>query len=313
MKNLKLDFTIDYMTRENIPVASIREEMKKNKNKNYYLSEIAKYYYRKKYDKDILEVLNLKFEIPKCPITGECVSYKLGGSIIFGVYSSSCSYQQISDHIAKNNKDFQAFVEKMKNERKGSGNPMYGKTPWNLGISVEDERIKKIADLRRGLKASEETRKKQSKSALKRTVHGHTGKKHSEESKQIMREKTIARFKKGLFPQTNSLPHKEVKKLMEEIFGVGNFEEEYDKLRPFVFDFMIPGFLIEVQGDYFHCNPKTRHAIPKNKMQIKNVERDKRKKKFVSSLENFKLVEIWEYDIVNNLEEVKICLQNLKK
>jgi hypothetical protein len=129
-----------------------------------------------------------------------------------------------------------------------------------------------------------------------------------------MREKTIARFKRGEFPQTNSFPHRETRKILEEIFGeVGkDFKEEFG-YGGFVFDFKVGNYLIEVQGDYFHCNPETRHTIPKNKMQINNLERDKRKHKFVSDQGEYKLVEVWENDVVNNIEKIKICLSNLKK
>ena len=66
-----------------------------------------------------------------------------------------------------------------------------------------------------GKKPSKRTRKKQSESAKKRSVHGHSGIKHSEESKQKMREKTINRLKNGDFPQTNSLPHRIVRSMLE--------------------------------------------------------------------------------------------------
>lgn len=129
-----------------------------------------------------------------------------------------------------------------------------------------------------------------------------------------MREKTIERFKNGCFPQTNSLPHKKVRDLMEKIFGKidNDFYEEFP-YHGFVFDFMFPGYLIEVQGDYFHCNPNTRHAIPKNDMQINNMKRDKGKRSCVKKHKEYKLIEFWENDIINNIKSIEKCLQSLKK
>jgi hypothetical protein len=222
---------------------------------------------------------------------------------------------QINKHVCENNDNYKAHIERMKVDRKGFGNPMYGATPWNIGLTKDtDERIKKISDNMIGNVFTEDILKKMSDSAKKREVHGHTGFKHSEESKQIMREKTIARFKLGNFPQTNSLPHIKTREILEEIIGEidKDFEEEFE-YGGYVFDFKVGKNLIEVQGDYFHCNPKTRHAIPKNKMQENNVERDKRKKSLVLKEQEYSLIELWEYDIINNIETIKECIQNLKK
>jgi len=311
MEKLKIDFKIDVISEEEIPVIEIRKELKKKKDKNYYLSEIADYYYQQKYGKNIMQVLSKTYEIPRCPITGDLVSYKLAGSLLFGKYSSTCSMFDMAKYIAENNENYKAHIERMKVERKGEGNPMYGETAWNDGLTKEtDERVKQISEKRKGIKFSDETLVKMSESAKIREVHGHTGHKHSEESKQIMREKTIARYKAGAFPQTNSLPHRETRRLLEELKIDFNEEFEYGG---FVFDFKVGEKLIEVQGDYFHCNPNTRHAVPKNKMQENNLKRDKRKHKFVEESEEYELIEIWEYDIVNKINKVKLCLNNLKK
>jgi hypothetical protein len=315
MENLKINFKIDVISKEDIPIEELKKELKKKKNKSYYFSEIADYYYKKKYMKNILEVLKDYYEIPRCPVTGELVRYKLAGSILFGKYSSGCDASKMTKHISENNNNFKNFVEKMKIERRGKGNPMYGVTAWNAGLTKENNEIlKKISENMMGNEFSDETLNKMSESAKIRKIHGHTGHKHSEKSKQIMREKTIARFKRGEFPQTNSLPHRETKKLLEEIYGeVGNDLKEEFGYGGFVFDFKIGKFLIEVQGDYFHCNPETRHAIPKSDMQKNNLDRDNRKRKFVKDSGEYELIELWENDIINNVEKVKICLSNLRK
>jgi hypothetical protein len=315
MEKIKINFRKDVVSGEGVPVNDLRKELKEKKNKNYYLSEIADYYYQNKYDKNILEILKDYYEIPRCPVTGDLVSYKLTGSILFGKYSSSCDVSDMTKHIAENNNSYKTHVERMKIDRKGEGNPMYGATAWNDGLTKEtDNRVKKISEDRKGIEFSDETLKKMSKSAKVREIHGHTGHKHSEESKQIMREKTIARFKSGSFPQTNSLPHRETRKVLEEIFGEveKDFQEEFG-YGGFVFDFKVGKYLIEVQGDYFHCNPETRHAIPKSDMQRNNLKRDERKRNFVEESGEYELIEVWENDIVNNIEKIKICLNNLKK
>lgn len=201
MEKLKIDFRRDVVSGEDIPVSELRAELKQKKNKNYYLSEIADYYYQKKYDKNILEVLKGYYEIPRCPVTGNLVSYKLAGSILFGKYSSDCDVSDMTKYIAENNENYKAHVERMKVERKGDGNPMYGVTAWNDGLTKKtDDRIKKISENRKGIEFSDETLTRMSESAKVRKIHGHTGYKHSEETKRILREKTIARFKKRQVP-----------------------------------------------------------------------------------------------------------------
>lgn len=315
MKSIKVDFRVDIITKEEIPVSEIRRILKDKKNRNYYLSEISDYYYRDKYNRGILDVLSDFYDIPKCPVTGGVVSCKLQGSIFLGKYSSECNSYDMTKHIAENSEGYKSHVKRMKIERKGEGNPMHGKKAWNDGLTKHsDSRVMKISKSRKGIDFSDETLQKMSDSAKVREVHGHTGCKHSEKSKQIMREKTIARFKRGEFPQTNTLPHREVKRVLCDLFGGDKsfFSEEFS-YGGFSYDFKVGKTLIEVQGDYFHCNPETRHAIPKNKMQVNNLERDKRKRNFVEKNGEYEFLEVWENDIINNIEKVIICLSNLKK
>lgn len=315
MNNLKIDFTKDYITGDKIPLNEFRNKLKeetKNKNKNFYLSEIADFYYKKKYNKNILQILNDFFDIPKCPIKNDVVSYKLCGNIIFGKYSSNCSYEEISQHIAKNNENFKKSVEKTKIERIGNGNPMFGKTPWNKGLDINSsESLKRAGENRKGRKHSVSSKNKQSESAKNRKIHGHTGMKHSEESKQKMREKTISRFKNGLFPKTKSVPHNIFKSILDE--QKINYEEEFGYGK-YSFDFILFDYnlLIEIQGDYFHCNPNTRHKEAKSSVQIKNVNRDVRKKNFILNENKYNFEEIWEFDLINNKEKIEKWIKDLK-
>lgn len=64
------------------------------------------------------------------------------------------------------------------------------------------------------------------------------------------------------------------------------------------FDFYIPikKIMIEVDGDYYHCNPNTIHRIPKYPMQKKNIINDKRKNTWCMN-HNIELLRYWEKDI----------------
>lgn len=85
-----------------------------------------------------------------------------------------------------------------------------------------------------------------------------------------------------------------------------NIKYLYNKpLGPYTPDFQICNtkIIIEVQGDYFHCNPYVYKNGPKDEIQIKHVLRDYYKKcYFLSS--GYTILEIWEKDINENPEEV---------
>ena len=200
----------------------------------------------------------------------------------------------------------------MKIDRKGEGNPMFEKEAWNKGLTKDnDERVKMISENRKGIKFSDETLQKMSESAKVRDVHGHTGCFHSEETKQILREITIARYKNGIYSHHVSQPHLKVREIIENI-GFKDWEEEFS-LHGFSFDFRIGKTLIEVQGDFFHANPETRYSAATHDVQIKNVERDERKRDSIESDPVFNLVEIWESQINDDLKLIKEKLECLKK
>lgn len=80
------------------------------------------------------------------------------------------------------------------------------------------------------------------------------------------------------------------------------------------YDFYLPKYniIIEVDGDFWHCNPNTIHNEPKYDSQKKNIERDKVKNEWASQ-NNYKLLRFWENDINNNIKQVKqILLENIK-
>lgn len=65
--------------------------------------------------------------------------------------------------------------------------------------------------------------------------------------------------------------------------------------------------LIEVQGNYWHCNPKFFPNGPIDERQKNKLERDKVKKEIADTLE-YNLLYIWEDDIYNNPQHVKQLL-----
>jgi len=209
-----------------------------------------------------------------------------------------------------------AWSEKAKTERKGSGNPMFGKSAWNKGLDATDPRVAKLADGRKGVKSSEQSRNKMSISANEFLAtgkkRGMSGKKHSKESREKMSKGILAAIKRGVFHQLKSKPHLKMQILLDK-FNICYEEEKL--LSYWSFDFFLTDFniYIEVDGDYFHSNPNTRWPNgPKTKTQIKNAARDKKKNKYCEK-NNLRLIRFWEDDIMNHEEKVIKIICDLKK
>jgi very-short-patch-repair endonuclease len=199
------------------------------------------------------------------------------------------------------------FVEKMKIERKGSGNPMYGKKAWNIGLTKEtNESVKRISEKITGIKRSEETIQK---NRVAKKGKGHTGKKHSQETIDLIRKKTLEQIKNGVFSQLRSKPFLAMKQFLEEL-NIKFVEEQESGY--FSFDFYLPEYniYIEVDGDYFHSNPLFYPNGPISKTQKNNWERDKRKNNYVKE-NTLILYRFWENDIIKNIETVKEKLKGI--
>lgn len=204
----------------------------------------------------------------------------------------------------------QQWSKNAKISRLGKNNPMYGKTPWNKGETKDtNESVKRISQKMTNRMVTEKTRHKQSISAKNRTIHGHTGHTHSEDTKEKLRQNTLKMIKEGRFKQTKTKPHKEMSKILDDL-GI-DYTEEYI-VESWSFDFYIPIYdiYIEVDGDYFHSNPRKYPNGPQTKTQKINAYRDKKKNEFCHN-KGLKLYRFWEYDVLNNREKVLCDLKKL--
>jgi len=78
-----------------------------------------------------------------------------------------------------------------------------------------------------------------------------------------------------------------------------------------MFDYYIEdsNILVEVDGDFHHCNPNSKHHTPIYPIQIKTVSNDIRKNKIAND-NNIKLLRFWESDINNSPEDIIKRLKN---
>ena len=135
---------------------------------------------------------------------------------------------------------------------------------------------------------SEETRKKMSETALKKWDDGNIGEKKHYTSKL---EKTFA----------NIL----------ELMGIEYERFFYVKEIKAFYDFYLPKYntIIEVDGDFWHCNPD-KFPIPKYITQQTNLERDKIKNQWATD-NGYNIIRFWENDINNNINFIKESLNNI--
>jgi len=129
--------------------------------------------------------------------------------------------------------------------------------------------------------------------------------KRSEESRKRMSIATTKKHADGVYSHTNTKPQKIINETLDSLnikyineylikyYAVDNYLKEYD-------------LMIEVMGDYFHANPiKYKDMSVLNKIQIKDVNRDKRKNTYIKKYHNIDVLYLWEGDINNNLELCK--------
>jgi hypothetical protein len=138
------------------------------------------------------------------------------------------------------------------------------------------------------------------------------GRKHSDETKEKMSLSAIKNILLNNNFHTSLLENKF--KLMLDSLNIKYIHSYFVSDIKKVYDFYIPDYsiFIEVDGNFYHCNPKFYNS-PVCRTQEINIENDKLKNQWASD-NGYKLLRFWEDDINNNLSKVKnILLESLKK
>lgn len=169
----------------------------------------------------------------------------------------------------------------------------------NYGIKIGDniERADKISLANLGVKKSEPHKEKLKETAQIRWAD------INEREKQRFRR--LDYFKNRQFNKKTIL-EAYFESLLTKL-GV-EFETQHP-VNGYLFDIYIENknLLIEVDGDWYHCNPKI-HPEAKSVIQKQVVSNDIRKNK-VASDNNFKLLRFWESDINNDVDSVILRLK----
>lgn len=234
--------------------------------------------------------------------------------------------EEIKRKISKANKG-RKFSKEHK-EKIGKANK--GKKPWNKGIPRSNEIKKKISETSKGRKCwckdkhhSEKAKKKMSEShkgkklpeetrkklreANKGEKNPNYGKHFSKEAKRKMSEKALFRIQNYKGPFKDTKPELKMKEILNELNI--SFKHQF-RLRNRLFDFHIlnTNILIEVDGDWWHGNPKIYEKL--NMHQRKAKQKDLEKGKLAKE-NNFILLRFWQSDILNNIKEVEVKLKDI--
>lgn len=170
----------------------------------------------------------------------------------------------------------------------------------------DKERGKKISDKLKGVPKSEESKKKLSESQLKRY----------EKNPDLRINLSVTRLKwmrDNCKVKTSKLEIKFIK-ILNDIGLIEDIDYIHNHLIANIktyFDFYIPAkkIIIEIDGDFYHCNPETKYSKPKYEIQKKNLKNDKRKNSWCVN-HGMKILRFWEKDINERPEWV---ISELKK
>lgn len=189
---------------------------------------------------------------------------------------------------------------------------------WNKGLTIDDERVrdnvqKVMSNPNRGENIS-----KALSGVAKSEKHKH---KLSEKSKirwsnpderLKQSELTIKRLTDNNYVKKKTKLEKTFQLILESFDLVENVDFKFQhQISSAIFDFYLFNYniLIEVDGDFYHCNPNTKHNIPTYPIQLKTVANDFRKNRIAEN-KQIRLIRFWETDINLNREEIVKTLKN---
>jgi very-short-patch-repair endonuclease len=195
-------------------------------------------------------------------------------------------------------------LENMRNgfkrrDQKGSKNPFWGKKHTKeTKEKIVQSRLKTMSKW--SVEQKQELREKQSKGQ----------KKLMERNPEKYRQNKVKACRESHKSQGRYKINKIETKILNELKERGMITFKYSVIlgyNQYDFGCKRTKILLEVHGDYWHCNPRI-YAKPINDMQIMKRARDLEKQQFAEK-NGFKLFTIWEDDIKNNnlstLEELK--------
>ena len=137
------------------------------------------------------------------------------------------------------------------------------------------------------------------------------GRIHSEKTIEKMSEAAIERIINHDKIHTSKLEKTFEDNILNQINDIVYSKQFYAKPIKAFYDFYLPKYnlIIEVDGDFWHCNPSTIHSEAIYESQKNNLLRDQEKNKWAKN-NGFDIIRFWENDINDNPNKVIEILKN---
>lgn len=206
-------------------------------------------------------------------------------------------------------KDDNESLRRLSNARRGAGNPIHNvlrdedaKNRWienvKIGRSDYDEwrRGKSLVEAY-GEERADAAKRNMSESAKTRKVHGHTGHKHTLETRLRIGKKTAEFLAKSR--RMTSIPQRRLFESLQKLDVSFSIEHNVDH---YSVDIAAPDIrlAIEVDGDFFHVNESLGYEA-KYRVQKRNLRNDKKKQAHLEK-SGWEVIRFWVSDIEKDIE-----------
>lgn len=232
---------------------------------------------------------HLGMQWPRCPVSGNPVGFKAKGKgLLLSKYRKGIGITKEMDP------SFRASCERASEARKGEGNPMYGKTPWNKGLPLDDPYRAAMADKRRGIIEGPETRLKHKQNRAAHPLRARHTTAHTSATKEQIAQHTAKMHEHHAFGR-ESTPHRNMRSVLDSL-GIVYGEEHC--IGRYSCDFVITErrVAIEVDGDFFHTHPLIYPDGPMCKIQRRTAANDHAKNEYLHR-EGWTVLRYWESDL----------------
>lgn len=122
------------------------------------------------------------------------------------------------------------------------------------------------------------------------------------------RKIAVENLENGVYSKSDSAPQRIVDSILDKI-GI-DYIREYNAKYYSIDNYLTKSnLMIEVMGDYWHCNP-TIYSEPKYEQQKKQIARDKAKHTYLLNKYGIEVLYLWESDLYNHSD---VCEQMIKE
>jgi very-short-patch-repair endonuclease len=188
---------------------------------------------------------------------------------------------------------------------------------WNKGLTIDDSRVrdnidKVMANPERGNNISKKLLGVSKSEEHKINIQAAAELRWANpDEREKQSKRLITRLIQNNYRNKKTKLESDFQNILNELGLIENIDYKYQyQVSSAIFDFLIinKNIIIEVDGDFHHCNPNSIHNIPIYPIQIKTVGNDIRKNR-IAEEHNYKLLRFWESDINKNTESVIIRLK----